>query len=120
LNSALELLKYPKKVGDIDSKEVMLNNGKFGLYISYDGKNYPVKSENVDINDVKKIIKEKNKDIVNNFLINGISYSIREGKYGPYISYKKGKKLEFKSIPKKYKVNEVKESDILDILNKKS
>ena len=120
LNDALELLKFPKLVGNIDSKEVMLNNGKFGLYVSYDGKNYPVKSENVDIDDVKKIIKEKNKDVVNNFLINGISYSIREGKYGPYISYKKGKKLEFKSIPKRYKVNEVKESDILDIINKKS
>ena len=79
-----------------------------------------MKSENVDINDVKKIIKEKNKDIVNDFLINGISYSIREGKYGPYISYRKGKKLEFKSIPKNYKVSEVKEKDILDILNKKS
>jgi DNA topoisomerase-1 len=120
LKEALDLLKFPKKVGDIDGKEVMLNNGKFGLYVSYNGKNYQVKSDNISLKDVKDIINEKSKDILGEFIIKDKTYSIREGKYGPYISYKKGKKLEFVSIPKKYVLKNIKEKDILDIINKKS
>jgi DNA topoisomerase-1 len=114
------LLKFPKKVGDIDGKEVMLNNGKFGLYVSYNSKNYPVKSDNISLKEVKEMIKEKSKDILGEFNVKGVNYSIREGKYGPYVSYKKGKKLEFVSIPKKYEIKNIKENDNLDIVNKKS
>lgn len=120
LKEALDLLKFPKKIGDIDGKEVILNNGKFGLYVIYNSKNYPVKSDNISIKEVKEIIKEKSKDILREFNIKGVSYSVREGKYGPYVSYKKGKKLEFVSIPKKYELKNIKEQDILDIINKKS
>ena len=114
------MLKYPKKVGNIDGKEVIINNGKFGLYISYNDKNYPVKSDDINIDEMKEIIKKKDKDIIKNFIIDNISYSIRDGKYGPYISYKNGNKLEFKSIPKSYKIIEINEKDILYIINKKS
>ena len=120
LKEALELLKFPKKVGDIDKKEVILNNGKFGLYVSYDGKNYPVSNENMSINEIKEIIMKKDKNVLNEFKIDDKTYSIRDGKYGPYISYKKGKKLEFVSIPKNRNIKNLKEKDILDIINKKS
>ena len=120
LKEALELLKFPKKVGDIDKKEVILNNGKFGLYVSYDGKNYPVSKEDMSINEIKEIISKKDKNVLNEFKINDKTYSIRDGKYGPYISYKKGKKLEFVSIPKNRNIKNLKEKDILDIINKKS
>ena len=120
LKEALELLKFPKKVGDIDKKEVILNNGKFGLYVSYDGKNYPVSNENMSINEIKEIISKKDKNVLNEFKIDDKIYSIRDGKYGPYISYKKGKKLEFVSIPKNRNIKNLKEKDILDIINKKS
>ncbi len=120
LKEALDLLKFPKNIGDIDGKEVVLNNGKFGLYVSYDGKNYPVSKENMSLNDIKEIIMKKDKNVLNEFKINDKIYSIRNGKYGPYISYKKGKKLEFVSIPKHYNIKNLKEKDILDIINKKS
>jgi DNA topoisomerase-1 len=120
LKEALDLLRFPKKVGDIDGKEVIINNGKFGLYLNYDGKNYPVSNENLSINEMREIIMKKNKNVLNEFKIDDKIYSIRDGKYGPYISYKKGKKLEFKSIPKSYKIKNLKVKDILDIINKKS
>ena len=85
LKEALELLKFPKKVGDIDKKEVILNNGKFGLYVSYDGKNYPVSKEDMSINEIKEIISKKDKNVLNEFKIDDKTYSIRDGKYNCFI-----------------------------------
>ena len=60
LKEALDLLRFPKLVGNIDGREVILNNGKFGLYVSYNEKNYPVKSEKISISDnSKKVILKK-------------------------------------------------------------
>ena len=59
LNEALDLLKFPKLVGNIDGKEVILNNGKFGLYVSYNEKNYPVKSEKISISEVEGDYKKR-------------------------------------------------------------
>jgi DNA topoisomerase-1 len=118
LEQAIELLSYPKLLGEYKNKEVLLQKGKFGLYVKYNDKNFPLADENISLDDVIKIIERKNKDILNEFNIKGINYQIRNGEYGNYISYKKGSKIKFVSIPNA-KIESLNEDDIIKIISKK-
>ena len=119
-NQAIELLKYPCKIGIYKEHEIVLKNGKYGEYITYKGKNYNTGQEK-DINlekaieilknhttDKKKsdsnIIKKINKDII-----------VKSGPYGAYISYKA------KYNVKIYNKDPVKitEKECIDLINKK-
>ena len=88
LEQALSLLEYPKELGMYKNKPVILQNGKYGLYIKYDGKNH---SSNNTINTLEEAIatidKPANRD---NNIIKKISSSIiiKNGQYGAYISYR--------------------------------
>jgi DNA topoisomerase-1 len=56
---ALDIMKYPKKIGDGEKGEIIIAIGKFGHYIKYDKKNYsiPKKYDLDDINiDIAKTI----------------------------------------------------------------
>lgn len=118
LDEALNLLSYPKMLGDHNGKELKLNKGKYGLYLTYDGKNYPTTNESISLGDAIKIIDTKNKDILHEFDVNGKNYQIRNGKYGPYISFNVGKKLKFVSVPKNLNVDNLTQRDILSIIEK--
>ena len=114
---AIELLKYPLKIGIYKDNEIILKNGKYGEYITYKGKNYNT-GEETDItlekaiglinNDKKKpdsnIIKKINKDII-----------IKSGPYGAYIAYK------VKHNVKIYNKDPVKitEKECIELINKK-
>jgi DNA topoisomerase-1 len=119
LDQAVELFSYPKNLGKHNNKDVLLQKGKYGLYIKYNNKNYPLTDENMSLDDVIKVIDQKNKDILNEFDIKGINYQIRNGEYGYYISYKKGSKMQFVSIPKDKNINSLEEKDILEIVSTK-
>lgn len=117
LDQALELLKYPYIHSKYNGKDVEVNNGKFGLYIKYNGKNYSLK-------DVKE--SELNKETFKT-LINGSTDSsiikkindkivIKNGKYGAYISYKN--KLNIK-IYGKTKPEDLTLNDCILMINKK-
>ena len=72
---------------------MILKQGKFGLYINYDGKNKSVKSVNKDYNDVElkdiiKILENKTSNNPNVLKVLNENISIRKGKYGPYIMHK--------------------------------
>lgn len=87
---------YKKNIlGKYKNQEVILKNGKFGLYVTMDGKNISIKLEKTEdeivLDDVipfikngkqsgSAIIKQLNENI-----------SIRKGKYGPYVFYKTDK-----------------------------
>lgn len=80
-------------LGEYNEEEVVLKNGKFGVYVTMGGKNTSLKYINKDMEDItledvieyinkkakpsSSIIKELSKDV-----------SIRKGKYGPYVFYK--------------------------------
>tara|TARA_Y100000780_G_scaffold232460_1_gene264203 strand:- start:741 stop:3155 length:2415 start_codon:yes stop_codon:yes gene_type:complete len=97
-----------KSIGKYKNKEVILKNGKYGFYVTYDKKNISVKFDNDDINiekitidDVKDYIEYKinpnlkernsqnmllkNKNVIR--IINSVS-QLRNGKFGHYIYYK--------------------------------
>ena len=82
-----------RNLGIYKKKEVILKEGKYGLYINYDGKNKSVKSINKEYNDVvlKDVINILENKVSNNpnvLKILNENISIRKGKYGPYIMHK--------------------------------
>ena len=98
-----------KVLGEINGNEVVLKNGKFGVYVQINGKNKSLKVnkkfENITLNDVKQSLKQKSSSILRKI---SDTADIRTGKYGPYVYYKtkEMKKPKFISL-KKTTVEEV-------------
>ena len=78
-----------KFLGKIDDQDIVLKNGKFGLYIQINGKNKSIKTdkkfENVTLDDVKKSLKGLGGNVLKKLTE---TTSIRKGKYGPYVFHK--------------------------------
>ena len=98
-----------KFLGKINNEDVVLKNGKFGIYIQLNGKNKSIKTnkkfEDVTLEDIKKSLKGLGGNILKKLNENT---DIRKGKYGPYIYHKTKdmKKPLFISL-KKTKVEDV-------------
>jgi DNA topoisomerase-1 len=97
-----------KTLGQIDGEEIVIKNGKFGLYFSFKGKNKSLKYLNkqiqdITLEDINKVI-EKNVGNKTSILkeISNVA-TVRQGKFGPYVFYKTEtmKKPKFISIKKK-------------------
>jgi DNA topoisomerase I len=102
-----------RNLGIHNDKEVLLKNGKFGYYINYNNKNKSIKHMTKDFNeitleDVVDLLDNKKTTNPNIIKIINDELSIRKGKYGPYVMYKKPdmKKPKFISL-KKTKVDDV-------------
>jgi DNA topoisomerase I len=120
LENALELFKYPKNLGILQNKEVILCNGKFGKYLKYNNKNYSL-NDDVTFEEAKEIIKNKdtNSQSNNNIIkVFNDKISIKNGKYGPYICYKN--KLNIKIYGSKKPEDLTLEECIIQINKKKS
>ena len=91
-----------KVLGDINGDEVVLKNGKFGVYVQINGKNKSIKTnkkfEDITLSDVKQSLKQKSSSIIKK--ISDIA-DIRNGKYGPYVYYKSKDMKKPKFIPLK-------------------
>jgi DNA topoisomerase I len=118
LREAIQLLEYPKTIGEYKSIPISLQKGQYGLYLKYNNKNYSAKEpidldtaisiitqepSNDNSND-KSIVKVINKDII-----------IKNGKYGPYISYKNKKNIKIKTSKK---LEDLTKEDCLDMIKK--
>ena len=87
---------YKKNVlGRYKNEEVVLKNGKYGLYVTVGGKNISVKTDkaenDITLEDVIPFLqlgKSTNSSILKQLDEN---ISIRKGKYGPYVFYKTNK-----------------------------
>tara|TARA_B100001564_G_scaffold219971_1_gene185306 strand:+ start:37 stop:2487 length:2451 start_codon:yes stop_codon:yes gene_type:complete len=92
LDQALNLLKYPYTIGTYQDKDVILDKGRFGLYIKFDSKNYSYKIEdesNINLKNVIEFIDIKNSSTSSNGVIKKLNdkISVLNGQYGPYIRY---------------------------------
>jgi len=82
-----------KVLGEYNEEEVVLKNGKFGVYVTMGGKNTSLKyinkdMEDITLEDVIEYINKKAKSSSNIIKELSNDVSIRKGKYGPYVFYK--------------------------------
>ena len=90
LEIALDLLKYPKLIGEHNGNEITLNLGPYGSYLKCDGKNITIpKDLNDDDITLEKAIEliDVKKEVKSNVIKKIKKYTIMKGMYGPYINY---------------------------------
>ena len=97
LDEALELFKLPRTLGQYENKTVVAAIGRFGPYVRHDSKFVSLK-QNVDdpytvtLERAIELIEEKRKTDSERFIKsfdNDPDLQILNGRWGPYISYKK-------------------------------
>jgi len=108
-----EYKKNTNILGLYEDKEIILKKGKYGLYITYNDKNYTLKHLKKDEHEItlEDAIKSINYKKSNPNIIKELSntISIRKGKYGPYVMVKKEgiKKPIFLKIKKGEDLNNI-------------
>ena len=96
LEEVLKLFEFPRILGQYEEKEVSVSVGRFGPYVKHNNQFYSLsKTDNpatIDIERAIEIIGEKRqKDTENTLLVfdNDPDLKVMNGRFGPYISYKK-------------------------------
>jgi len=121
LEEALELFKLPRDVGEFEGKKIVAAIGRFGPYIRHDGKFVSLgkvhdphtvdEATSIELikakreADAKKLIQEFEQDA---------DLKVLNGRWGPYISYKK---KNFK-IPKGTEAEKLTYEDCIEIIEK--
>jgi DNA topoisomerase-1 len=119
LETAYELLEYPKNIGILNEHEIILNKGKYGLYIKYNNINIPVNDNNITYEKAIELLLSHKNNINKTFKKYNKVYNIKKGQYGNYIQIINGTKKENVSIPSKYNIDNITLNDILDIIKSK-
>ncbi|MCL2511477.1 MAG: type I DNA topoisomerase [Bacteroidales bacterium] len=97
LEEALELFKLPRVVGKKEDKDIVATIGRFGPYVSYDGKFYSL-GKNYDpltitLEEAVHVMDEKNSaasnKIIKEFTVEVGAIQVLNGRYGPYIAHNK-------------------------------
>ena len=98
LEEALKLFDLPRDLGEFEDKKVIVGIGRFGPYIRHDGIFVSLKKDiddpmTVTIERAIELIEEKRDHAIKSVLktfSNDQDIRILEGRWGPYISFKKG------------------------------
>lgn len=96
LEEALRLFELPRSIGEFEGKDVSVGTGRFGPYIKHDGKFISLPKGydpfEVDIDMAIPLITDKRKKdaekVIKTFT-EDTDLQILNGRYGPYIAYKK-------------------------------
>lgn len=96
LEEALKLFELPRSIGEFEGKDVSVGTGRFGPYIKHDGKFISLPKGydpfSVDISMAIPLITDKRKKdaekVIKTFTEDA-DLQILNGRYGPYIAYKK-------------------------------
>jgi DNA topoisomerase-1 len=120
LEEALEELQYPKTLGKINNRNVILQKGQYGLYLKHLERNYPASNPNITLEEAKIIIESGDSNAINTFKIKDKIVNIKSGEFGPYLQIVSGKKKQNISIPKSYDINKLNISDVLTIIASKN
>lgn len=114
LEDALNLFKLPKILGQYEGKDVVVNIGRFGPYVMYDGTFVSIPKDEdphtITLERAIELIKSKQEAsqsrIIQSFDNEGIQ--VLNGKYGPYIAYnKKNYKIPKDKDPKTLTFDEI-------------
>ncbi|HSH20850.1 MAG TPA: type I DNA topoisomerase [Draconibacterium sp.] len=120
LEEALELFKLPRDLGEFEGKKVSVSIGRFGPYIRHDNKFVSLGKEDdpyvVALDRAIELIeakREKDAKAVIRVFDEEPELRILNGRWGAYISYKKG---NYK-IPKKVEAEKLTLEDCMKIIN---
>ena len=96
LEEVLKLFDFPRSLGEYEGKEMTVAIGRFGPYVKHDSKFYSLaKTDNpalIEYDRAVAIINEKREKDLNNILRTfdeDPELRVLDGRFGPYISYKK-------------------------------
>ena len=96
LDEVLKLFEFPRILGEYEGKEVSVSVGRFGPYVRHNNTFYGLAKTdnpaNIDIERAIELIGEKRqKDVENTILTfeQDPDMHVLNGRFGPYISYKK-------------------------------
>ncbi len=121
LEDALELFRFPRELGEYEGKKVVVAVGRFGPYVRHDGQFFSIpKTEDpllVDLDRAIEIInakRQKDKENTIKIFEEDPEVKVLNGRFGPYISYKK---KNYK-IPKSTDPASLSLSDCMEIIEK--
>ncbi|OSY87362.1 DNA topoisomerase I [Tenacibaculum holothuriorum] len=116
---AMDLFKLPKTLGDYESKEVVVANGRFGPYIKFDGKYVSLdKGENpmsVDMDRAIELIEAKRKADAPIGEYEGMPIQKGVGRFGPFIKWNS----IFINVNKKYDFDNLSQEDLEELIEDK-
>ncbi len=120
LEEALELFKLPRELGEYESKKVTVAIGRFGPYVRHDNKFVSLGKEDdpfsVGLDRAVELIeakREKDRKAVIKTFDEEPDLRVLNGRWGPYISYKK---KNYK-IPKNTNAGELTLEGCMDLIN---
>ena len=98
LEEAMKLFDLPRDLGEFEGKKVIIGIGRFGPYVRHDGNFVSLKKGidepmTVTIERAIELIEEKREQTIKSVLktfTEEPDIRILEGRWGPYISFKKG------------------------------
>ncbi|WP_440880214.1 type I DNA topoisomerase [Tenacibaculum sp. C7A-26P2] len=116
---AMDLFKLPKILGDYETKEVVVANGRFGPYIKFDGKYVSLdKGENpmsVDLERAIELIEDKRKADAPIGHYEKMPIQKGVGRFGPFIKWNS----IFINVNKKYDFDNLTQSDLEELIEDK-
>ncbi|WP_167610619.1 type I DNA topoisomerase [Maribellus sediminis] len=119
LEEALDLFKLPRELGEYESKKVTVAIGRFGPYVRHDNKFVSLGKEDdpysVELDRAIELIeakREKDRNSIVKVFKEDADLQVLNGRWGPYIKYKK---KNFK-IPKSSKAEELSFEDCMKII----
>mgnify|MGYP002611042043 FL=1 len=97
LDEALKLFEFPRNIGEYEGKDVTVAIGRFGPYVKHDGKFVSIPKDmspaHITLEEAIELIVEKQTAEANRIVKTfdeDPDLQILNGRYGVYISYKKG------------------------------
>ena len=120
LDEALELFKLPRELGEYENKTVSVAIGRFGPYVRHDNKFVSLRKDDdpysIELNSAIELIeakREKDKNAVIKVFGEEAGLQVLNGRWGPYIAYKK---KNYK-IPKSMKADALTLEECMKIIN---
>jgi len=120
LEEALELFKFPRKLGNFEDKEISIGIGRFGPYIKHNNNFVSLKKGEDDPGTItldtaiQRILEKRESDKNKQIKVFDNGVMILNGRFGPYINYEK---KNFK-IPKSRNAAELTLEECMEIIEK--
>ncbi|MDD2961061.1 MAG: type I DNA topoisomerase [Muribaculaceae bacterium] len=93
LEEALELFKMPRHLGDFEGAEVTVAIGRFGPYVKHNSKYVSIPAslspQEITLEEASELILKKREDDNNKIISDYDDVKVLNGRFGPYITYKK-------------------------------